>query len=94
MKVMKCICCEKAFTTSNNIGSFIGSTTCEVSCGYGSENDGDIYEILICDQCLDEKFKKDVAIYRTNYMGYTDEKKLQKSNKALTRMKNLKKLLE
>jgi len=94
MKVMKCICCEKAFTTSNNIGSFIGSTKCEVSCEYGSENDGDIYEILICDQCLDEKFKKDVAIYRSNYMGYTDEEKLKKSNKALTRMENLKKLLE
>lgn len=93
MKVLKCICCEKAFTTSIG-GSFIGSTSCEVPCEYGSENDGDIYEILICDQCLDEKFKKDVAIYRSNYMGYTDEDKLKKSNKALNRMKNLKKLLE
>ena len=50
---MKCICCQKVLLKDDN--DFInGGTTFNITCGYGSNHDGDVYEAMICDQCLRE----------------------------------------
>ena len=44
-----------------------------VTFGYGSENDGDVYESGICDKCFNKHLKKNMVL-ATDDVGYTGAK--------------------
>jgi len=67
----------------------------EISAGYGSGHDGDIYYIGICDGCITKKFYDGTLRYKGSYMGSEiSEKALKKAEKCRNRRNNLNDLIK
>ncbi|MEK6829036.1 MAG: hypothetical protein AABY15_02835 [Nanoarchaeota archaeon] len=71
-----CICCDKKIkpihaetTRFPQSGMYHGGTVDKISAGYGSNVDGDMFIIALCDECI-ERLKKESKIqYAGNYMN-------------------------
>ena len=46
-----------------------GGLVTEIDGNYGSDHDGDVYIIAICDKCIDILGKKNKIIYHSNYLN-------------------------
>jgi hypothetical protein len=70
IKPRKCICCNKEINTPypDNEGMWDDAVVGNISGNYGSRLDGDIFEIAICDICLNEKTLEGTVRYVDNYM--------------------------
>jgi len=68
-----------------------------ISAGYGSNKDGDVYCVAICDNCIEKARNRGDVIYLYNYMGVGDKvnKEIRNDyNKALHRKIKLKRILK
>jgi hypothetical protein len=66
-----------------------------ISAGYGSTLDGNMYVIAICDQCVERKHQEGIIAYTGNYMFHDkkfDEEMVEESKKLWRRDQNLDKL--
>jgi len=72
-----------------------GGTITEISFGYGSKHDGDIFYMGICDKCTTEKFQNGTLRYQKNAFGieYTEEE-IKSSDKQRNRRDNLNDLIK
>lgn len=66
----------------------------EVSAGYGSKFDGDVFYLGICDKCIKEKLEQARMLYISNYMGFDDKDYILEVNKNFHRKLKLKKIIE
>lgn len=66
-----------------------------ISAGYGSVHDGDMFVIAICDKCIKEKKDTGVLAYTGNYMfkGEVVQQDIDKYRKIWRRNNNLDELL-
>ena len=105
---MYCICCNKKInifgslsedevitTSAKDINSLMvnGGIFGSMSAGYGSNLDGDILKIAICDACARVKLNEGTILYDKNYMGEDDDILKEKSLKAYNRRNNLNSLV-
>lgn len=101
---LNCICCGKEIEIlyPNEKDSFLklssemwnGGIVQEISAGFGSDKDGDVYLIAICDNCLSIKRNEGSAIYLYDYMNSRyDEENRKKYNVKLHRRMKLKRIL-
>lgn len=75
-KSLKCICCgfeiksiEEPFPNENLWeGMWHGGIVERISAGYGSQLDGEMYILAICDNCIKEKKENGLLKYIGNYM--------------------------
>lgn len=65
-----CVCCDKPIKKLDGLpngkdweGMFDGGIVEKISAGYGSDLDGDIYILAICDNCIKEKKLKYIGNY-------------------------------
>jgi len=66
----------------------------EIYAGYGSDKDGDVYLIAICDKCLEIKRKEGCAIYLHDYIEHRyEEENRDNYNVKLHRKMKLKRIL-
>lgn len=72
-----------------------GGVIQKVSAGYGSKNDGDVFYIGICDNCIKDNYKNGRLIYKKNYMGFKrfTKDELKEFEKLKRRESNLNKLI-
>ncbi len=67
----------------------------EISAGYGSGHDGDIYYIGICDECITKKFYDGTLRYKGSYMGAEiSDEAIKKADTARNRRNNLNDLIK
>lgn len=66
-----------------------------ISAGYGSSNDGSVYVIGVCDDCISIKVKEGSIAYTSNYICQNDEVKseIENSKKIFRRNNNLDNLI-
>lgn len=65
-----CLCCGESLRSlhDDSYGAIDGGLIGFFYAPYGSTHDGDIYQIAICDKCIERKEKEDKAILRGNYI--------------------------
>lgn len=64
-----------------------------ISAGYGSVHDGDMFVISICDECIKEKKDSGVLAYTGNYMFKDIQQDVDRYRKIWRRNNNLDNLL-
>jgi len=62
---MKCICCEEELIKVN-YDAFNGFSD-EILVGDGSQFDFCVFDVAICDSCIEEKAKKEILVYKRNH---------------------------
>jgi hypothetical protein len=78
---LKCICCNKDITLimlGVNVlsqGMWDGGIVGEIHANYGSNLDGDMYVIAVCDDCIKNQKEKSKVKYIGNYIFNEDGKK-------------------
>jgi hypothetical protein len=72
-----------------------GGVVEKMSAGFGSINDGDVFYIGICDNCIKDNYKNGRLIYKKNYMGFKrfTKDELKEFEKLKRRESNLNKLI-
>lgn len=78
---MRCICCgttikplyedkpEQELIFSENIHSiWDGGIVSKISAGFGSSNDGEVYVIGVCDECINKKVNSGVVAHVGDYI--------------------------
>lgn len=70
---VKCICCGKEIKSllpdpDMKYDMVDGGIVTHINAGFGSEHDGDVFQIAICDECINEKEREDRLILVGNYL--------------------------
>jgi len=72
-----CICCNVKIKPIHpemirfpQSGMYHGGIVDKISAGYGSDKDGDMYIIAICDKCIGKLKSKNKLEYAGNYMNH------------------------
>lgn len=71
---------------------WLDGVTGNISAGYGSIHDGDMFVIAICDDCIKEKKDSGSLAYIGSYM-FLNPEKLEKYRKIWRRFNNLDELI-
>jgi len=99
---MNCICCGKEIpsidediNTEPENCMWNGGIVSNISAGHGSNCDGDVYLIGICDECINIKRNEGSAIFLYDYMspGHSDIMR-NEYNKKLHRKMKLKRIID
>jgi hypothetical protein len=100
---INCICCGKELhllypeneTEEPESAMWGGGVVSNISAGYGSNCDGDVYLIGLCDECLRFKRNDGSAIFLYDYMmqGFSENMRNEYNTKLHRKMK-LKRILD
>ena len=96
---INCICCGisiESLEVGEGMILWNNGVVEEMSAGYGSINDGDLFSIGICDDCIDSNYKNGRLIYHKDYMmsvGKFNDNELEKMRSIRLRERNLNKLI-
>lgn len=101
---INCVCCGKELNLSEynkggisldmSSANWEGGGISEISFGFGSKRDGDVYFLGICDECVDTNFQNGRLRYINNSFGFGKSKReIENSNKIRERGRNLNNLL-
>ena len=102
---MNCICCDKEINllhpddepredSEPSSEMWNGGVINEIAAGYGSNVDGDVYLIAICDECIEQKRNDGSIVFLHNYMGFDSEKLRNEYNTQLHRKIKLNRIVE
>ena len=98
---INCICCGKEINLLDGDDGepenqmWNGGVVSNISAGYGSNCDGDVYLIAVCDDCIKIKRNDGSAIFLYDYMfnGFSDQMR-NEYNKKLHRKMKLKRIID
>jgi hypothetical protein len=95
---INCICCGKSIESIDEVKMHLweNGVVKQLSAGYGSKNDGDLFYIGICDECIDINYQNGRLIYHRDYMmngSKFSDKELEKMKSIRLRERNLNKLI-
>lgn len=102
-KSIDCVCCGFAIRRLYNYEIDLGEHdptkemwksgfVSELSIGYGSNHDGDIFFLGLCDNCIEEKSLNGTLIFKRNYTHW-DPERIEKFEKIQSRKSKLDDLL-
>lgn len=95
---INCICCGRSIEAidAGKMHLWENGVVKELSAGYGSKNDGDLFYIGICDDCIDVNYQNGRLIYHKDYMmsgSKFNDSELEKMKSIRLREKNLNDLI-
>ena len=98
---INCICCGKEINLLDGDNDepenqmWSGGIVSNISAGFGSNCDGDVYLIGVCDDCINKKRNEGTAIFLYDYLINSHSDLFRNEyNKKLHRKMKLKRILE
>lgn len=85
LKKMICVCCGREVNSIHNDviseppehNMWSKGSVGIIETGYGSEHDGDVFIVCLCDECIKHSVKNNIILYKTNYMGFHSDDMLE-----------------
>ena len=107
-EIINCICCGKEIKALDNTKGIMikklgpesfmweNGVVEKITAGYGSNNDGDVFYLGICDECINQNYQNGRLIYSGDCITFKPkftEKELKKFSELKRRESNLNKLI-